>query len=60
MALEPDPADGSWRRYGASLANEEPGDYGLAVAVTPRFPAAPDLVTGPRPTWNPPNTLPLT
>jgi len=59
MTLEPEPPEGSWRRFGTSLANEEPGDYGLAVAVTPRFPAAPDLVTGPRPTWVPPSTLPL-
>jgi len=59
MALEGDPGEGSWRRFGADLANEEPGDYGIAVEVVPRFPAAPSLVTGPRPIWVPPNTLPL-
>jgi starch phosphorylase len=59
MALEPDPSEGSWRRYAVDLANEEPGDYGLSVEVRPRFPAAPRLVTGPRADWAPPSTLPL-
>jgi starch phosphorylase len=59
MQPEPSPADGALRCYVAHLANEEPGDYGIAVELTPRFPSAPELVTGPRPAWAPPNVLPL-
>ncbi|MFA5883991.1 MAG: alpha-glucan family phosphorylase [Acidimicrobiia bacterium] len=59
MTLEPEPADGSWRRFGAEVTNEEPGDYGLAVQLRPRFASAPGLATGPLATWEPPNTLPL-
>jgi starch phosphorylase len=59
MEPEPEPAEGSWRRYAVDLANEEPGDYGLAVEVRPRFPAAPALAATPVPRWSPPTVLHL-
>jgi len=60
MTLEAEPAEGNWRHYGVEITTEDPGDYGLSVQVRPRFPNAPDLVTGPLASWDPPNTLPLT
>jgi starch phosphorylase len=59
MALDDAAAGNRIRQFVADVACEEPGDYGLNVQVRPRFPKAPDLVTSPLPSWEPPNTLPL-
>ncbi|GMU78299.1 MAG: alpha-1,4 glucan phosphorylase [Acidimicrobiia bacterium] len=54
MTREPDTGESPVQRYGAEIVCEEPGDYGLAVALRPRFPDAPDLARAPRPVWEPP------